>query len=199
MRSKQRSGTKRPRAAEDGDVQRQPDGTLVFVDHPEFAPNLSPRDVMARGAFGGAYWRPIASAVTGKLHRDEHLEIAALAGLSPDLLCRAVADPEHVNHYGVKAGTSLADWEAKGWIRACDPYGWFQWYARFAEGRRSEDDERQIQRWCNFAGPKGRFRRQLINKVAAAGARFDDASISPVIRQGLLHWGYELTAADCGQ
>jgi hypothetical protein len=34
-------------------------------------------------------------------------------------------------------------------------------------GRRTEDDERQIQRWKNFTGPKGRFKLNLINKVKA--------------------------------
>ncbi len=76
----------------------------------------------------------------------------------------------------------------------------FHRYCRFVyNNRRTDDDERQIQRWKNFTGPKGRFKLNLINKIKAAEARFDDASISPVIRQGLLHWGYELTAADCGQ
>ena len=27
-----------------------------------------------------------------------------------------------------------------------DPYGWFQWYCRFYQGRRSSDDERQVGR-----------------------------------------------------
>ena len=39
-------------------------------------------------------------------------------------------------------------------------------------------------------------RNQLIGKCARAGKRFDDTSISPVIRQSLLHWGYELTQKD---
>ena len=34
-------------------------------------------------------------------------------------------------------------------------YGWFQWYCRFFQGRRSEDDERQIQRWLKICGPTG--------------------------------------------
>ena len=29
-----------------------------------------------------------------------------------------------------------------------------------------------------------------------AKAAFDDAAVSPVVRQTLLHWGYELTQAD---
>ena len=32
-------------------------------------------------------------------------------------------------------------------------------------------------------GRKGRFRLQLINRIARAGKRFDDTSISPVMRQ----------------
>lgn len=36
-------------------------------------------------------------------------------------------------------------------------------------------------------------RSQLCNKIAAAGASHDDKTISPVIRQTLLHWGLEIT------
>jgi hypothetical protein len=43
------------------------------------------------------------------------------------------------------------------------------------------------------AGPKGRFRSQLCNKILAARAKFGDRTISPVIRQTLLHWGLEIT------
>ena len=35
-----------------------------------------------------------------------------------------------------------------------------------------------------------------MNKCLAAGASHDDTAISPVIRQALQHWGYELTALD---
>jgi len=45
-------------------------------------------------------------------------------------------------------------------------------------------------------GPKGRFRRMLMNKVISAKTVFDDATISPVQRQNLQHWAYELTEAD---
>ena len=92
-----------------------------------------------------------------------------------------------VNKYGAKCRTSLRFWENKGWINEIDPYGWFQWYFRYWLGRRSEDDERQINRWKKIVS---RFRGKLVKMIRDAGSKFDDYSISPKIRQILLHWGY---------
>ena len=38
-----------------------------------------------------------------------------------------------------------------------------------------------------------RFRGKLAKMIRDAGSKFNDNSISPKIRQILLHWGYELT------
>ena len=38
-----------------------------------------------------------------------------------------------------------------------------------------------------------RFRGKLVQMIKDAGSKFDDYSISPKIREILLHWGYELT------
>ena len=92
-------------------------------------------------------------------------------------------DDASVNNYGVKCGTSLRFLENKGWIHSIDLYGWFQWYFRYWLGIRSVDDERQINRWKRIVT---RFKGKLV----------DDYSISPKIRQILLHWGYELTESD---
>ena len=40
------------------------------------------------------------------------------------------------------------------------------------------------------------FRGKLVKMIKVAGSRFDDYSVSPKIRQTLLHWGYELTEKD---
>ena len=41
-----------------------------------------------------------------------------------------------------------------------------------------------------------RFRGKVVKKIKDTGSKFDDSSISPKIRQILLHWGYELTEKD---
>ena len=57
-------------------------------------------------------------------------------------------------------------------------------------GGKSDDDERQSNRW---KGIVNRFEGKLVKMIKDVGSKFDDYSISPKIRQILLHWGYELT------
>ena len=188
--------------------KRLKNGDWKFSDCPEFTPNLSPREIFQRGSFGGAYWRSITSAVTCRTYpNNQHIEFKEWwAGIDDARLNAPVADVS-VNKYGVHSGSSLAEWErvrsdGTRWIHKQDPYGWVQWYCRFFKGRRTPDDARQIQRWKNYAGPRGRFRRRLVNMVrdqhgAKAALKHADASISPVIRQGLQHWGFVLRAHHC--
>lgn len=170
-----------------------------FVDFPEFQPTLTPRQIFASGAFGGTYWRPIHSRVLRKSLKNQHREFKW--GLPEALLASPVYNVQ-LNKYRAYSGVyrnpddSLKYWEDKGWINPQDPYGWVQWYCRFHAGRRTPDDRRQINRWLSFAGPNGRFRRQLVNMIKTRGARYDDPGVSPVIRQGLLHWGCELRPSD---
>lgn len=165
-------------------------------EYPAFRPNLTPRQIFRLGSFGGTYWRPIRSAVTGKNHRGHHRKFGAWwKGIPDSRLTSPVCDIT-VNKYRVRVGTSLPYWESKGWIHKRDPYGWVQWYCEFYAGRRTSDDERQIRRWERLAGPNGRFRRQLISLIRKKRGKWDDAYISPKIRQTLQHWGYRLTRAD---
>ena len=90
----------------------------------------------------------------------------------------------NVNKYGIKCGTSLRFWENKGWIINIDPDGWFRWYFRYFLGRRLKDDERQINKWKKLVT---RFRGKLVKMIRDAASKFDDYSISPKIRQTLLH------------
>ena len=39
----------------------------------------------------------------------------------------------------------------------------------------------------------------IMNKIIKNNTTYDDFSISPVIRQVLLHWGYQLTKKDLDQ
>ena len=90
-----------------------------------------------------------------------------------------------VNKYGVKCKRSLRFWENKGWINEIDPYRLFQCYFRYWLGRRSKDDERQINRWTKIVS---RVRGKLVKMIKYVGSKFDDYSIPPKVRQILLHW-----------
>ena len=50
-----------------------------------------------------------------------------------------------------------------------------------------------MERW---KGIVNRFKGKLIEIIKKVGSKFDYYSISPRIRQILLHWGYELTESD---
>ena len=180
--------------------KRRSDFSLIFDDYPEFRPNLSPNQILKAGSFGGTYFRPIHSKITNKNYKNQHKEFEKLGwfkGMDIEKLITSDICRPSVNKYKVKAGSSLKAWEDSGWIKPIDPYGWFQWYCRFYCGRRCDDDKRQIIRWNKYAGEKsGRYRRRLINMCIKEDKKFNDYSISPVIRQGLLHWGYELNKKD---
>ena len=168
--------------------------------HKQFKPNKTPKQVFKMGAFGGTYFRPIHSSITG----EDYTPKQAMKGLPKewfkdldiDTMVTSSKYDKNVNKYKVKCGSTLEAWESSGWIHEQDPYGWFQWFCRYKNGRRTDDDERQIGRWLKLAGPNGRFRRTLMNKIIKEGTTYDDFSISPVIRQVLLHWGYQLTKKD---
>jgi len=180
--------------------KRGTNGCFAFPDHPTFTPNLSPKEVLQLGSFGGTYFRDIISAVTGEACKGREVvkEFPKdwFAGLKlEDVVCSPTYSKE-VNQYKVSCGGSLGQWECSGWVSALDPYGWFQWYCRFFLGRRSTDDERQISRWAKGQGPKGRWRVRLCNDIIKKKAKLDDVRLSPVLRQVLQHWAYKLTPAD---
>lgn len=165
----------------------------------DFHPNRTPEEILRAGSFGGTYFREIVSAVTNvKYNPTDVLKSTVkpewISGLDKGTMLISQTYRPSLNKFKVKCGGSLGMWESSGWISDSDPYGWFQWYCRFYQGRRCSDDARQISRQLKSAGPKGRFRSQLCNKCIAANTHAEDVKISPVIRQTLLHWGLELNA-----
>ena len=146
-----------------------------------FNPNKTPSEIIKEGAFGDTYFRNIYSGINEKWYKNSWKEFVQLKNIDAKFYASDYYDV-NVNKYGVKCGTSLRFWENKGWINKIDSYGWFQWYFRYWSGRRSKD--------------MSRFRSKLVKMIRDAGSKFDDYSISPKIRQILLHWGYELTKKD---
>ncbi len=172
--------------------------TITFSDYPDFTPNITPKEMFQLGSFGGTYWRPIYSSITKKKYKNQHKQYPASwwKGLDEKTQLTSSKCDVSLNKYGVAVGTSLDFWEKKGWITEHHPYGWVQWYCDFYQGKRCSDDKRQISRWKRLAGPKGRFMRFLVTLLLKKNVKWNNMSISPKIRQVLLHWGYQLTKKD---
>lgn len=136
--------------------------------HPDFQPELTPKEMLALGVFGGKYMTDCADEFPA--------DWFTVAKLSPKRADSAL------NYFGVHASQPLAEWRRKGWIYEEDPRGWFQWYCRYYMGRRCPDDERQIKRWKAI-------RRHVaqISKNCLPG----DLNCRPKQRQALLHWAYD--------
>lgn len=178
-------------------IKRRSNGNIVFSDHPEFTPNLTPREIFKLGSFGGTYWRPIYSKTNKKNYKNYHKKYPSSwwKDIPEENLSNSKYDVKK-NKYKVKVGLSLEYWENKKWMHPNNPYGWVNWYCDFYNGRRGPDDERQIDRWRGLAGKNGRFMRFLVTQILKNNSKWNDESVSPKIRQVLQHWGYKLTKKD---
>jgi hypothetical protein len=136
--------------------------------HDSFNPQLTPKEMLALGIFGGKYMTDC---------RDEF----PASWFEKAKLCNERHDPA-LNYFGVNASQPLAEWRRKGWIYEEDPRGWFQWYCRYYMGRRCKDDERQIKRW--------RAIRRHIAQIKR-NCKPGDKTCRPRQRQALLHWAYD--------
>lgn len=146
----------------------------TFIDHPGFTPELSPLEMFTLGAFGGGYFRPIYSAINQETYEGDYKQFQWTRQLDLHKLTNVHYDVS-VNRYKAKCGFTLEQWQDKKWIHPQDPRGWVQWYCRFFEGRRTDDDLRQINRWRRIV----RFKNMLIKKPTNK------------IKQVLLHWAYD--------
>ena len=136
---------------------------------PEFRPELTPKEMLALGVFGGKYMTDCAREFPQSWWRH--------AKLSPGGHDRAL------NYFGVSAGSPLSTWKRKGWIHPDDPRGWFQWYCRYYMGRRMpEEDRRQIGRWKAFKRHAAQIRQNCEPGNLFCRRRQ---------RQALLQWAYD--------
>ncbi len=136
---------------------------------PAFTPELTPKQMLALGIFGGKYMT------------DCRKEFPA-AWFTRAKLCPERHDPA-LNCFGVNASQPLRVWVAKDWIYPEDPRGWFQWYCRYYMGRRiPEEDQRQIRRWKAI--------RRHIAQVKKH-CRRGDLTCRRKQRQAILHWAYD--------
>mgnify|MGYP000730298234 FL=1 len=136
--------------------------------HSEFLPQLSPKEMLKLGVFGGKYM-------------SDCTEEFPVDWFEKAKLCSEIHDPK-LNYFGVNASQTLAEWRRKGWIYKDDPRGWFQWYCRYYMGRRCPDDERQIKRWKSMTRHIGQITKNC---------RYLDLDCRPRQRQALLHWAYD--------
>jgi hypothetical protein len=136
--------------------------------HADFRPELTPKQSLALGIFGGKYMTdctrefPQDWFASVNLNHERH---------EPELNC-----------FGVNASQPLSEWRRKGWIHHEDPRGWFQWYCRYYMGRRGPDDGRQIKRW--------KAMKRHIAQITAGCAK-EDLYCRRKQRQALLHWAYD--------
>ena len=136
--------------------------------HKDFKPELSPKELLALGIFGGKYMTDCRN----EFPKDWY-ENAILSNKK---------DPS-LNFFGIDASMPLQHWKDKGWLHSDDPRGWFQWYCRYYYGRRMlEEDLRQIKRWKAMTRHIGAIKKNCKEKALTCRKKQ---------RQALLHWAYD--------
>lgn len=135
---------------------------------PDFAPDMTPKQMLRAGVFGGKYMTDCAKEfpkdwfAKAKLNSKKH--------------------NAKLNCFGVNASQPLSVWRKKGWIHPDDPRGWFQWYCRYYMGRRHLDDARQIARWKAIVRHIAQIKKNCCKKCLSCRKRQ---------RQAVLHWAYD--------
>ena len=137
--------------------------------HPDFKPELSPKEMLDLGIFGGKYMTDCINEFP-----KNWFENVVLSNKNKDI---------NLNYFKIDASMPLSHWQEKGWIFDEDPRGWFQWYCRYFFGRRlPEEDLRQIKRWKSIRRHLGAIKKNCIP---------GDLSCRKKQRQALLHWAYD--------
>lgn len=134
----------------------------------EFKPELTPKQLLKMGIFGGKYMTDCQDEFPkdwfkdAKLNHEKH--------------------DESLNYFKINASKPLKYWLDMMWIHPDDPRGWFQWYCRYYMGRRHEDDKRQIKRWKAMTRHIAQVKKNCPKGVLDCRRKQ---------RQALLHWAYD--------
>ena len=154
-----------------------------------FNPILTPREMVLKGIFGGAYFGVNAGpTMTKELADFLKVEFGDIESNK----WRAEKYMPKRNCFKIRSGMPYGYWLEMNWMHFRDQYGWFEWYVKYNRGFRGEDDDRQIRRWQDFCGPNGRWRNNIYSKIHATG----DWQTAPRVQQSLLHWGYTVNEID---
>lgn len=151
-----------------------------------FVPDFTPKEMLEKGVFGGAYF---SIDETFKERFPKHL-FQDINDCKYDLK----KQDKKVNYFGVLAGKSYEWWFERGLISDIDPLGWFEWYIHYYYGRRCYDDERQINRWINFKKRQSSIYRKLILKSKYSLEEINSSdNIYAGMKQSFIQWGIDLT------
>jgi hypothetical protein len=136
---------------------------------PQFKPELTPKQMLKLGVFGGKYMTDCKKEFPADWFKEAKL-------------CSEKHDPS-LNYFKVNASQPLSVWRKNGWVYPEDPRGWFQWYCRYYMGRRlPEEDDWQIKRWLAIRRHIGQIKNNCYPR---------DLKCRPRQRQALLHWAYD--------
>ncbi len=139
----------------------------------DFKAELSPKEMLELGVFGGVYMRDCIKEFPKDWFTKAKFQQPGSYKHDPKL-----------NYFGINASQPLSVWRKKGWINEDhDPRGWFQWYCRYYMGRRlPEEDEKQIKRWRAMTRHIAQIKKNCKKR---------DKTCRPRQRQALLHWAYD--------
>ena len=87
-----------------------------------FKPELTPKQMLAYGVFGGSY--------LGNTIHEYPKSWFTKAKISKTF-------DVNLNYFKIQSGLSLKEWKHRDWIMKEDPRGWFQWYCRYSIGRKN--------------------------------------------------------------
>ena len=135
----------------------------------KFNPQLTPKEMLKLGVFGGYYFEGKHDEYPKDWFKD-----AKLSNVGYDV---------KLNCFKINSGLSRNEWAKRGWITKEDPLGWFQWYCRYTMGRRLQEiDKIQIMRWKSY----GARHKGAIFK----NCKKNDMECRKRQRQALLQWAY---------